>query len=193
MSYQFNKPFTIKSRLGVLREIITQIGVSEPFVGPTDASAQFTQTNISSNDPRIFSTNALWDTGATNCVLTKSTAQALNLKPISKVTVNHAKGSSLENVYLVNLYLPNGLVIPGVQVSECEDGQFGVIIGMDIITMGDFSITNVGGITTVSFRIPSLETVDYVHEENQKILSSVGRNDPCPCGSGKKFKQCHGK
>ena len=20
----------------------------------------------------------------------------------------------------------------------------------------------------------------------------VGRNDPCPCGSGKKFKQCHG-
>ncbi|HOQ85599.1 MAG TPA: SEC-C metal-binding domain-containing protein, partial [Phycisphaerae bacterium] len=21
----------------------------------------------------------------------------------------------------------------------------------------------------------------------------VGRNDPCPCGSGKKFKQCHGK
>ena len=21
----------------------------------------------------------------------------------------------------------------------------------------------------------------------------VGRNDPCPCGSGKKFKKCHGK
>ena len=20
----------------------------------------------------------------------------------------------------------------------------------------------------------------------------VGRNEPCPCGSGKKFKQCHG-
>nr|MBP6316248.1 SEC-C domain-containing protein [Chitinophagaceae bacterium] len=20
-----------------------------------------------------------------------------------------------------------------------------------------------------------------------------GRNDPCPCGSGKKFKQCHGR
>src|SRR5207302_7827509 len=22
--------------------------------------------------------------------------------------------------------------------------------------------------------------------------SKVGRNDPCPCGSGKKFKKCHG-
>jgi len=27
-----------------------------------------------------------------------------------------------------------------------------------------------------------------VHVEKQ-----VGRNDPCPCGSGKKYKQCHGK
>ncbi|NLA36366.1 MAG: preprotein translocase subunit SecA, partial [Actinobacteria bacterium] len=24
-------------------------------------------------------------------------------------------------------------------------------------------------------------------------FDNVGRNDPCPCGSGKKFKQCHGK
>jgi preprotein translocase subunit SecA len=24
-------------------------------------------------------------------------------------------------------------------------------------------------------------------------VARVGRNDPCPCGSGKKFKQCHGK
>jgi preprotein translocase subunit SecA len=23
--------------------------------------------------------------------------------------------------------------------------------------------------------------------------SGVWRNDPCPCGSGKKYKQCHGK
>jgi len=24
-------------------------------------------------------------------------------------------------------------------------------------------------------------------------LPKVGRNDPCPCGSGKKYKLCHGK
>jgi preprotein translocase subunit SecA len=27
---------------------------------------------------------------------------------------------------------------------------------------------------------------------NGKDWSNVGRNDPCPCGSGKKFKKCHG-
>lgn len=26
-----------------------------------------------------------------------------------------------------------------------------------------------------------------------KVEKRVGRNDPCPCGSGKKFKHCHGK
>jgi preprotein translocase subunit SecA len=25
------------------------------------------------------------------------------------------------------------------------------------------------------------------------LAGKVGRNDPCPCGSGKKYKQCHGK
>jgi preprotein translocase subunit SecA len=24
-------------------------------------------------------------------------------------------------------------------------------------------------------------------------VPAVGRNDPCPCGSGKKYKACHGK
>jgi preprotein translocase subunit SecA len=26
-----------------------------------------------------------------------------------------------------------------------------------------------------------------------RVEQKVGRNDPCPCGNGKKFKQCHGK
>ena len=26
-----------------------------------------------------------------------------------------------------------------------------------------------------------------------KRVNKIGRNDPCPCGSGKKYKQCCGK
>ena len=26
-----------------------------------------------------------------------------------------------------------------------------------------------------------------------RVEKKVGRNEPCPCGSGKKYKQCHGK
>ena len=27
----------------------------------------------------------------------------------------------------------------------------------------------------------------------QKGDAEIGRNDPCPCGSGKKYKHCHGR
>jgi preprotein translocase subunit SecA len=42
------------------------------------------------------------------------------------------------------------------------------------------------------------ETVDQQPGDNTKKIPvkvgpKVGRNDPCPCGSGKKFKNCHGK
>ena len=29
--------------------------------------------------------------------------------------------------------------------------------------------------------------------EPVRVEKKVGRNDPCPCGSGKKYKNCHGK
>ncbi|MDD2722011.1 MAG: preprotein translocase subunit SecA [Gallionella sp.] len=37
---------------------------------------------------------------------------------------------------------------------------------------------------------------DEAGEEHQPFVRDgrkIGRNDPCPCGSGKKYKQCHGK
>ena len=27
----------------------------------------------------------------------------------------------------------------------------------------------------------------------KRDAAKVGRNDPCPCGSGKKYKNCHGR
>ncbi len=34
---------------------------------------------------------------------------------------------------------------------------------------------------------------EKVKSTPKKVEKKVGRNDPCPCGSGKKYKQCHGK
>lgn len=36
---------------------------------------------------------------------------------------------------------------------------------------------------------------DHLHDVQAPVrnpLRDVGRNDPCPCGSGRKFKKCHG-
>jgi preprotein translocase subunit SecA len=40
------------------------------------------------------------------------------------------------------------------------------------------------------------QDVDAEGEEHQPFVrdgKKIGRNDPCPCGSGKKYKQCHGQ
>jgi len=40
---------------------------------------------------------------------------------------------------------------------------------------------------------PSLESLEVMKPSPQVSGPKVGRNDPCPCGSGKKYKKCHGK
>ncbi len=48
---------------------------------------------------------------------------------------------------------------------------------------------------------PQTKSVNFQHQvldgmgepEKMQPVPKVGRNDPCPCGSGEKFKHCHGK
>ncbi len=35
--------------------------------------------------------------------------------------------------------------------------------------------------------------VEQIDKNNPESWGRIGRNEPCPCGSGKKYKQCHGK
>jgi len=32
--------------------------------------------------------------------------------------------------------------------------------------------------------------IDYLTEQNRNQYKNIGRNDLCPCGSGKKYKKC---
>ena len=41
-------------------------------------------------------------------------------------------------------------------------------------------------------RLPSIDTLGNI-PDFLRTMPKVGRNDPCPCGSGKKFKHCCGK
>lgn len=41
-------------------------------------------------------------------------------------------------------------------------------------------------------RAPS-EAMDFLAEARRRAFALVGRNEPCPCGSGLKYKHCHGK
>jgi predicted aspartyl protease len=142
--------------------------------------------------PAGHKTQALWDTGATGSVISPSVAKALALTPSGTVKVTHAGGSSMSPTYVVNLWLPNNTGVSGVIVTEFPGHGCDVLIGMDIMRHGDLSLTHYKGNTCMSFRMPSCAEVDFVKDHNRQVFAGVGRNDPCPCGSGSKFKKCHG-
>ncbi|MEN9996855.1 MAG: Protein translocase subunit SecA [Pseudomonadota bacterium] len=49
-------------------------------------------------------------------------------------------------------------------------------------------------ISNVTYTAPDEQGEQQTQSEFQSsLLAPVGRNDPCPCGSGKKYKFCHGK
>ncbi len=141
--------------------------------------------------------NAIWDTGASDTAISSKVVQACGLIPTGKATINTANGQRDVNTYIVDISLPNNVNISGVQVTEftAVEGS-DLLIGMDIMGLGDLAISNYEGKTCFSFRIPSIECTDYVQKLNamkQAVSNKIGRNDPCPCGSGKKYKQCCGK
>jgi predicted aspartyl protease len=139
---------------------------------------------------------ALWDTGAEKSLIRPEVAKKLNLLPVSMIKISTPTDKDKpSNVYLINLYLPNHAIVKDVRVAEGIPGGCDMLIGMDVISLGDFAVTNYNGHTTFSFRMPSMAEIDFVkHSYLMPITNDqkVGRNDPCPCGSGKKYKFCHG-
>ena len=50
-----------------------------------------------------------------------------------------------------------------------------------------------GHISNVTYTHPNDDGSVSQEADPSTVVPKVGRNDPCPCGSGKKYKQCHGK
>jgi hypothetical protein len=190
--------FTQKAS-AILRMLPVDVSIAPAFNPKT------TQTQ-----PKHKQYKAIWDTGATNSVITNKVITECNLKPIGMAEVHHAKGKGTSEVFLVNILLPNNVGIAEVRVTQGDlIGDFEILIGMDIISRGDFTVSNFNGNTCVSFRIPSAGHIDLKElteklskEPIQKLptkghndtgQNDIGRNKPCPCGSGHKYRKCCGK
>jgi predicted aspartyl protease len=135
--------FTVKSNVGILPVLMTPIEFSLP------------------SENKKCKVNGIWDTGATNSVINQKVVDELGLKPIRIAFVNNANEKNIKTfLYLVDIYINNGAVrIQNVNVTLGNISNCDCLIGMDIITLGDFSITNVNRITTFSFRIPSTREI----------------------------------
>ncbi|OGU58168.1 MAG: hypothetical protein A2X64_06895 [Ignavibacteria bacterium GWF2_33_9] len=172
----------------VISEIITDAHVTYPL-----------KENEELNPNILFACKALWDTGATHSVIREGFANDHHFVPTGQTKVNGVGGEHTCNTYLVSIGLPNKVMIPNIRVTECKDtipNKFDIIIGMDIISRCDFTITNKNNVSKLSVLMPSIHDTDYVKELeviNKQKMKNIGRNELCPCGSGNKYKNCHGK
>lgn len=153
--------------------------------------------------PDKYQLQCIWDTGASQTVITQNVIDALGLIETGKTIVHTAsERDKITSTFEIDLYLSTDLVFRNVTVTLGILGDgIEALLGMDIIGTGDFSITNLNRNTCMSFRYPSQFEVDFANnqtygiEKNTPVVGSpkIGRNDPCPCGSGKKYKNCHSK
>lgn len=117
--------------------------------------------------PRMWT--AIWDTGATKSCIAKRIVDELNLIAVGRTSIGTANGITDANTYLVDIGLPNGVTVKNILVTCADLGDDDVLIGMDIITKGDFSITNYKGKTVFSFRTPSVAKIDYEEEYKKEF------------------------
>ena len=173
--------FTVTARSGVLRALETECYVSQAF-DPVDQVAL-------ANSLKFHKFKAIWDTGATNSAVTENVVSACGLQPIGMTRVEGVNSSKDSETFLVNIILPNGVGFPNIRVtSGILGGDCDLLIGMDIITTGDFSVTNKNGKTIFSFRVPSQIHTDYVKEHQAQELKDHFKH-----GGSKKGRKRGGK
>ena len=136
-------------------------------------------------------------TGAVRSQLSRRLIEELELEAIVKEV-----DKKQQLFYSLDVYLPNRVRMAKVEMTEINQAlphaDIECIIGMDIISLGDCSMSHSDGNTFFSFRVPSLGGVDYVAQANEskaspRATTMVRRNQMCPCGSGKKYKNCCGR
>ena len=111
--------------------------------------------------PMVSVNSALWDTGADTTVISSKIVKALNLNPSGRAELTGINSSSQSNTYAVHLLLPTGNLASYVEVIEDDGIAYDMVIGMDVISKGDFAFTNRDGKSVFSFRLPSEEHIDF--------------------------------
>lgn len=118
---------------------------------------------------KVMPAKAQWDTGATGTCVSKELADRLDLIPLGMQQIHTPSGIGTVKQYRAHIVLNNEVVIQNTTVLDSEIGAQGIdiLIGMDIIRLGDFAISNYNGQTQFSFRIPSQEHVNYKNMINE--------------------------
>ena len=91
--------------------------------------------------------------------------------------VTDVNETRISPTYLINITLLNSLQVREIVVTQggLPNSNADVLIGMDIINLGDFAVTNNGGATAFSFRFPSMEKIDFTTSNQTERKSKYNK------------------
>ncbi|MBF0620049.1 MAG: aspartyl protease family protein [Candidatus Omnitrophica bacterium] len=136
----------------------------------TDCALALPAGLCADKDKKFLPFKALWDTGATNSVITKKVVDSVGLAPTGVAVTHGVHGSNEVSKYVIDIGLPNRVCIQDITVTEgALLNGYDILIGMDIIMMGDFAISNPDGKTIFSFCIPSHKNPIDLLEKSEKV------------------------
>lgn len=130
--------------------------------------------------PPWSSYTGIWDTGASGSVITRRVIENLGLQSVDRAPVSTAAGVRESDVYLVNIALPSQVGFKGLRVTEGDILGVDVLIGMDIICLGDFAITHESeGDLVMSYRTPPDwgRVTDFVKQINSRKPMERSRSE----------------
>ncbi|MCR5622087.1 MAG: retroviral-like aspartic protease family protein [Treponema sp.] len=150
------------------KELVNQVGIAP--AGEADKMQEY---------------RAVWDTGATLTVVTPKVQSDLGLASIDEMQIMGVNSRSIVPVVLIDVVLPNRVIVTGVRAAVAELGSEDMLLGMNIITLGDLCLSNKGGKTVMSFAYPPfdnpcdlLEKAEAVNARKKRQVVNWTKKNP---------------
>ena len=126
-------------------------------------------------------------------IINQSVEWLLTLKNPPAPAFEQKYGDMPADALYINVYRQDGR-----KKKELLKANENFVCFVDFNLTGETTLLN-GGLPKGVWDSLSHEKVDnmYIAWRDAKYVTrhveKIGRNDPCPCGSGRKYKKCHGK
>ena len=156
--------FSSSAKSNTIEDVITKINTIENRIKVLE-KATFNKTNSSQSN---------FNAGNYDSIITKQSIQISELQ-------NQIQ--ELSNIRQSVAFSGNAGKDP---INEFKKGAFNSFNNLIYKIQEDIVLIS----NNLKFRIGPTEEKKT---DQNLIEKKIGRNDPCPCGSGKKYKQCHGK
>ncbi|MBC8042312.1 MAG: preprotein translocase subunit SecA [Rhizobacter sp.] len=109
-------------------------------------------------------------------IATDSLSIAFKTFPVEAASIPQQPKSRVRKERLVAKHASAGTMVDNVRRNQQESGEVDVAEAPANGQQGGYE-----------------DQADQPKQQPIRVTKAPGRNDPCPCGSGKKYKNCHGK